>query len=217
MALLRSPLAASGSFMGRIMATGFVLTLLACAVPAVPMPEAPLPEGTAPGLRIELHTRADAVSPHALARQLGDSAGVPVRGLVLLAPRHATLTLVCADADACEQALQRLALDRELVADVQPDRRQRRPTPPSRSSSRLTDHESCTPELVGTAPTVVDRAGVAGQRDGSVGAGGRTCRAAVGLGHCAGRNRGSGARDRQVQGRRQVAARAGAGRTPRPS
>ncbi|MEO6031898.1 MAG: hypothetical protein ABIP61_08370 [Burkholderiaceae bacterium] len=115
------------------------LGLQACAqtvaTPASGTAAAPAHDAV-PGLRVALRTVADPASPEALAQQLGRSAGVPVRHLTLLAPRRATLTLVCPDAAACEVALQRLEADRDLVADVQPDRRQRRPTDPSRSTSR---------------------------------------------------------------------------------
>ena len=139
MASFRSLLAAWGSRAGWIAPVACALGLQACALAvATPAtgPDAAPAQGTAPGLRIELRTVADAASSESLLRQIGHSAGVPVRHLTLLAPRHATLTLVCADAPACEQALQRLQADRELVADVQPDRRQRRPTIPSRPTSR---------------------------------------------------------------------------------
>ena len=116
-----------------------VLALQACAQPvATPAaePGATPAQAAAQGLRVTLRTVADAASPQALAQQIGHSAGVAARDLSLHAPRHATLTLECTDAAACEQALQRLRADHELIADVQPDQRQRRPTIPSRSTSR---------------------------------------------------------------------------------
>ena len=115
------------------------LALQACAQPmATPSagPGATPAQAAAQGMRVTLRTVADPASAQELAQQLGRSAGVAVRELSLLAPRRATLTLGCVDAAACEQALQRLRADQELVADVQPDQRQRRPTIPSRSTSR---------------------------------------------------------------------------------
>ncbi|CAN5368840.1 hypothetical protein BH11PSE9_BH11PSE9_06830 [soil metagenome] len=88
------------------------------------------------GLRIQVGTVVDWPSLPALAARIAAIAGVKVHDIAGIAPQRVAVTLECADAAACDAAVERLAAERSVVAEVAPDARRKLPTRPPRSEAK---------------------------------------------------------------------------------
>jgi hypothetical protein len=100
----------------------------ACAQPPAPV------EPAVP--RVLLSTVAEWPALPALAAAAAQRAGVAVTAASAVSPRLFALTLDCADARACRDAMQRLAADTTFARAVEPDSRRSLPPRPA-ASARL--------------------------------------------------------------------------------
>ena len=102
--------------------------LLACAAKS--------PGPTEPFQRVVLYTAGEWPNHAEVADRVARLAGVPVRDTLQLAPHRWRLSLVCADADACRDAIKRIEADRTFALGVQLEGRVQIPAKPTRESSR---------------------------------------------------------------------------------
>lgn len=91
----------------------------------------------APGAqRVVVTTVVEWPSAAEVASRVAGIGGVPVRDAAIDSPRNYRMTLDCADAAACHDAIKRIAAARTFVQFIGADDRQRVPRKPERDASR---------------------------------------------------------------------------------
>lgn len=91
----------------------------------------------APGAqRVIVTTFVEWPSAAEVGSRIAGIGGVPVRDPELFTPRNYRMTLDCADATVCHDAIKRIAAARSFVQFIGVDARQRVPLKPDRDASR---------------------------------------------------------------------------------
>lgn len=117
-------------------------TLAPCALSALALVAcAQRSEGGGPPLapgaqRVVVTTVVEWPSAGEVATRLASIGGVPVRDADNDSPRNYRMTLDCADADTCRDAIRRIAEARTFVQFIAVDNRQRVPRKPDREAAR---------------------------------------------------------------------------------
>lgn len=110
--------------------------LAALAAAALDASCAAVPEAPAAGGRLIVTTHEAFATLEAASQSLARAAGSALRDIRPLSPRQFALTLDCAEPTICDRARERLAADRETVAAVEADGRQRVPARPAPGATR---------------------------------------------------------------------------------
>ena len=103
--------------------------LVACAGPKSPPPSEPFQ-------RVLVYTAHEWPGPFEVADRTARLAGVPVRDAVQIAPHRYRMSLLCADAEACRAAMNRITADRTFALGVDAEGRVQIPAKPSREAAR---------------------------------------------------------------------------------
>ena len=99
--------------------------LVACAAP----PPGAVTAGPSAEMRVLVKLNKASADTEAIAAQVAAAAGTKARYLAATSPQWHALSLLCADAQACEAAFQRLSTQQSAFEVVQRDERKRIVTP----------------------------------------------------------------------------------------
>jgi hypothetical protein len=119
-------------FVSRLAAPLIAVAASACAAPPADAPTGQGQGGSAQ--RLLIGTTAD-WPPQRLAEEAARRAGVPVLGVIALAPRSYAVTVECDDG-SCRRVIERLAADPAFATSVHLDPRRMLPRRPSAPSAQ---------------------------------------------------------------------------------